>query len=62
MGTWHTDKKIGEIAVLPNGTRVRIVFIRGTKVRLEYINPAPEVMKPLVGERIPASGEGRIDR
>ncbi|MCE9591714.1 MAG: hypothetical protein K8S99_14460 [Planctomycetes bacterium] len=39
--TWHTDKKIGEVVVLPNGTKVKIVSIRGRRVRLEYLNPEP---------------------
>lgn len=41
-GHWHTDRKVGEIAVLPNGTRVRIASIRGRRVRIEYIDPRRE--------------------
>ena len=39
-GLWHTDKKVGQTATLPNGTRVRVAAIRGGRVRLEYVDPA----------------------
>ncbi len=36
---WHTDRKVGEVAVLPNGTKIRVGSIRGRRVRIEYVDP-----------------------
>lgn len=67
--SWFTDRKVGETAVLPGGVRIRIVAIRGCKVRLEFLNPPPpepprppEVRKPLVVEGDAPHGEGRAER
>lgn len=40
--SWFTDKRVGEVVVFPTGMRVRIVSIRGTRVRLELLNASNE--------------------
>lgn len=58
--SWFTDRKVGETAVLPGGVRIRIVAVRGCKVRLEYLNPPRAEPKTDVPNG--TTSEGRAER